>query len=94
MTNRWGTNINDMERKEVICMPDRFKELFDLENNIAMMQNELYQKAGKLKLDIANGKLEERSLRSSWCDGGCITISPLPPCSGCCVRKSPATATK
>ncbi|MDP4108991.1 MAG: hypothetical protein Q8878_03070 [Bacillota bacterium] len=24
------------------------------------------------------------------CDGGCIAISPVPPCDACCVSKSPA----
>jgi hypothetical protein len=70
---------------------DRIAEVRGLEAKIAEMQQELIKKASQLKMDMLNGVVQERELRFPICDGGCIAISPIPPCSGCCIRKSPAT---
>lgn len=71
----------------------RIAEVRDLEHKIAEMQHDLHRKAKELKMAIAVGEIDERAGTDRFpiCDGGCIAVSPIPPCSGCCIRKSPAT---
>ena len=68
----------------------RFKEIWDLEAKVNEMQHELIQKASEWKLKIALGELEPTGENLVMCDGGCIAVSPAPPCSGCCIKSSPA----
>jgi hypothetical protein len=69
---------------------DRFQEIWDLEAKVTQMQHELITKASEWKLKIALGQLNETGQNLKMCDGGCIAVSPAPPCSGCCIKNSPA----
>jgi hypothetical protein len=71
-----------------MAIPKKITELRDLECKIQALQVELFQKGAALKKELAEAEVAGQG--SGICDGGCIAVSPIPPCSGCCIIRSPA----
>ncbi len=68
---------------------DEYSEIRDLEDKLTDLQEEVNRKGTSLKRKYFKGEIPDAKV--PICDGGCIAVSPLPPCAGCCIKKSPAS---